>query len=167
MGETFKLKPIHEDAVDEALAKAERYRLLNDPMPAESICRDVLRLQPDNQKALTMIVLALSDQFGAEGGAEAGRRAREYAASLHGEYERLYYSALIHEREARAMLTRGMARSFAYDGLRNAMQEYERAEGVRPPGNDDAILRWNSCVRTIRQLNLEPRVEDDTPLLLE
>jgi hypothetical protein len=29
------------------------------------------------------------------------------------------------------------------------MSWYERAEAIRPPGNDDAILRWNTCARLI------------------
>ena len=28
---------------------------------------------------------------------------------------------------------------------------YEEAMKLRPPGNDDAILRWNNCVRTIER----------------
>ena len=35
-----------------ALEKALRYRLLNEPVEAESICRDVLEVDPDNQAAL-------------------------------------------------------------------------------------------------------------------
>ena len=35
----------------------------------------------------------------------------------------------------------------AYDWLRHAMEWYEQAEALRPPGNVDAVLRWNSCVR--------------------
>ena len=53
----FKLKPLHPNAVPAALAKAERYRLLNEPLEAESICRDILRLEPDNHAALVVWVL--------------------------------------------------------------------------------------------------------------
>lgn len=167
MTKSFKIKPIHEAAVGEALAKAERYRLLNDPSQAESICRDVLRLQPDNVKALTTIVLALTDQFTEErGSAGTARAAREYVAKLTDEYSRLYYGGIVSERQARALLTRGLARGFAYHGLREAMDLFEQAEAVRPEGNDDAILRWNCCVRAIRQHDLRPR-EDDESFLLE
>jgi hypothetical protein len=27
---------------------------------------------------------------------------------------------------------------------------------TRPPGSDDAVLRWNSCVRAIESERLEP-----------
>ena len=36
------LKPLHKDAIKGALAKAERYRLLNEPAEAESICLDAV-----------------------------------------------------------------------------------------------------------------------------
>jgi hypothetical protein len=148
------------------LKRAEHYRLLNDPAQAESICRDVLRVRPDDPHALITIILAITDQFAAAEGGSGARVAREYAAKLSGEYERAYYTALIREREARALLTRGMASRFAYEGLREAMALYERAERSSPEANDDAVLRWNSCVRTIRRFRLGPR-DDEEEFLLE
>jgi hypothetical protein len=165
---TLKIKPIHEGAIPAALEKAERYRLLNDPTQAESICRDVLRVRPDHRRALTIIVLALTDRFASDwGSAGVHNMAREFALKLTDEYERLYYEGLISERHARALLRRSGSRSFAYDGLRQAMGLYEQAERVRPEGNDDAILRWNSCVRTIRRERLGPDLEQEEILLLE
>src|SRR5678816_3985912 len=110
---TFSIKPIREDAIPEALEKAERYRLLNDPAQAESICRDILRLKPEHQEALVAIVLALTDQLSSERGVAGARLAREYAARLDDEYRRLYYRGLIGEREARALLARGITRALA------------------------------------------------------
>ena len=43
-----ELKRISQAALPAALAKAERYRLLNEPEQAESICRDVLAVEPKN-----------------------------------------------------------------------------------------------------------------------
>jgi hypothetical protein len=160
MADEFELKPIHEDAVAEAIHKAEHYRLLNEPSQAESICRDVLHLRPDDQKALVVLVLALTDQFGHHGRSPGPHAAREFAAKLTSGYERAYYTGLVCERQARALLSRGLAGSFAYDGFREAMDWYEKAEALRPAGNDDAILRWNSCVRSIRRNTLEPRMDD-------
>ena len=74
----LNLKPLSKDAVESALAKAERYRLLNEPDEAESICLDVLELEPDNQAAQVMLLLALSDQCGEASG--AGPRAQQLAA---------------------------------------------------------------------------------------
>ena len=164
--ETFKLKPISQEAVAEAIKKAEHYRLLNEPGQSESICRDVLRVDPDNQQALIVIVLALTDQFTDHGYSPGARTAREYATRISDEYSRLYFTALICERQARALLTKGMAGALAYDGFREAMDGYEKAQQIRPAGHDDSILRWNSCVRTIRRANIQPR-DDDGELPLE
>ena len=62
-GHMFALKPISRDSVAGALAKAERYRLLNEPNEAESICRDILQVDPANQEALISLILALTDQM--------------------------------------------------------------------------------------------------------
>ena len=156
----FELKPIHPDAIAEALSKAERYRLLAEPWQAESICLDVLRIQPDHQQALTMLLLTLTDQFGK--GVSAAR-AREALAGLKNEYERAYYAGIICERWAESLLRRGSpgAGFTAYQSLREAMEHYERAEALRPPGNDDPVLRWNTCARILtRNPELRPRGEE-------
>jgi hypothetical protein len=166
----FELKPLSKDAIPTALAKAERYRLLNDPTEAESICLDILQVEPDHQQALVMLVLALTEQF-AEGAPDLPRRARDVVNRLASEYEREYYRGIICERRAKAILQRPRSGygPMAYEWLSEAMQAYERAEAIRPPGNDDAILRWNTCART---LNGNPRIKprgDEAlePLMLE
>ena len=53
----FELKPLSKNAIPAALAKAERYRLLNEPMQAASICEDVLRVEPDNAAARVALIL--------------------------------------------------------------------------------------------------------------
>ncbi len=151
----FELKSISEGAIPNALDKAERYRLLNDPEQAESICRDVLRVDDDNQTALRALVLALSDQFASSHGHGGAREARTYVAKLRDEYERAYYSGLVLEREARALLERRGVASAAYHGFREAMDWYEKAEALRAAGNDEALLRWNSCARSIERHRLE------------
>jgi hypothetical protein len=164
---TFQLKRITAEGIPHALEKAERYRLLNDPVQAESICHDILVIDPGNHDALHCLILSLTDQFSATGAANAAREARSCIARLPDEYERAYYSGLVHERETRAFLLRkNVVRSAAYDGFRHAMEWYERAEALRPPGNVDAVLRWNSCVRAIERERLEP-AEDGRELPLE
>lgn len=156
----LKLKSISPDGIPHALEKAERYRLLNDPTQAESICRDVLAVDRDNQEALRILILALTDLFGAQGSGHAAREARELILELSDEYERAYYSGIVYERETRAYLERAnVVRSDAYDGFRHAMEWYEKAESLRPPGNVDPALRWNSCLRTIEREKLEPSLE--------
>lgn len=156
----FELKLISREAIPEALVRAERYRLLNDPSHAESICEDILRVDPQNQRALVTLLLARSDQF--DRGAWAAA-ARELLPKLHSEYERAYYSGLLAERLASAVLHKGSpgAGLPAYDLYLEAMEWYEKAETLRPPGNDDAILRWNTCARMLMSNHeLRPRQED-------
>ena len=160
MTHDFELKRITTDGIPLALEKAERYRLLNDPEQAESICADILAVDSDHQDTLRTMVLVLTDQFASAHAHGGVREARRFAEQLTDEYERAYYTGLIFEREARAYLGRaGIVRSAVYEGLRQAMEWYDRAEDVRPPGNVDALLRWNSCVRTIQRERLEPEVD--------
>jgi hypothetical protein len=146
----MQLKPITREGIPAALQKAERYRLLNDSSAAESICLDVLEIDPANQEALISLILAITDQFMEEMG-EGVPRARAVLPRLTDEYDRHYYAGIICERRARAQLhhaTLGAA-DIASDWFRDAMGWYERAEKMRPAGNDEAILRWNTCVRML------------------
>jgi hypothetical protein len=162
----FELKPIHREAIPNALKKAELYRLLNEPAQAESICCDVLQVDTHNQQALITLLLALTDQFDQ---GVAINRPQELLPHLHGEYERAYYAGLIYERKARAQLSQGLpgARFTAYELFCEAMFWYERAEALRPPDNDDATLRWNASVRMIATQRLEARVEEKPVLTSE
>jgi len=146
----FTLKPLSKDAVPAAIARAERYRLLNEPWQAESICRDVLAVEPDHQAALVLLILALTDQF--DRGISA-KDATDVVAALQGDYERAYYSGIVEERRAMALLRQADYRSghAVHSLFRHAMEWYEKAELLRPPGNDDSVLRWNTCVRVLRR----------------
>ncbi len=166
---TFAPKPISRDSVPLALRKAERYRIINDPSSAESICLDVLTVDPRNEQALVTLLLAITDQF-AEGPTEGVRRAREVLPQLEDEYQRAYYAGIICERCAKAQIRTGGpgAGARAYDWLREAMSWYERAEAQRPAGNDEAILRWNTCARLLaRHEHVRPRAEEPVELSLE
>lgn len=157
----FSLKPIAPESVARALDKAERYRLLNEPHFAESICLDVLAVDPNNQQALVCYLLALTDQFteNREGGVT---RAMQVVGKLHGEYEKLYYTGIIHERRGKARLAQGGLGSgtAAFEQLHDAMHWYEKAQAIHPAGNDDAVLRYNTCVRLIQERRLEPPVHE-------
>jgi len=163
----FELKEITKDGLAAALQMAEHYRLLQQPALAKSMCLDVLAVEPENQQAVVTLILALTDQFKLSSSVSSPRVAREYLGRLEDDYPRAYYAGIISEREARAFLDRGPARGFAYEGFRDAMGWYERAAAIRPAGNDLAILRWNSCVRTIQDQKLEPRAEEERELGLE
>ena len=168
----FDLKPLHPDAIPKALQKAERYRLLNEPEEAESICLDILAAAPDNAEALVTLVLALTDQFRTDYDAQYFARAKEALARLPDEYDRYYYAGIICERRGSATLERHGtgAESTAYVFFRQAMDWYEQAEAIRPSGNDDAVLRWNTCVRMLEKHQLVPAAaasEVFEPILLE
>src|SRR6201989_2021413 len=164
----FELKRLSEDAIPAALEKALRYRLLNKPAEAESICHDVLRIDPENQQALVILLLALTDRFG-KGYAVGVTQAREVFSRLHEAYATRYYAGIICERRAKAQLSQGHPGSGhdAYELLREAMTWYEQAETLRPSKNDDALLHWNTCARLIMGNQFTPRAEENIELSLE
>ncbi len=163
----FELKPISRESIPEALAKTERYRLLNESWLAESICLDILSVDPGNQDALVALLLSRTDQF-SQGVRPSA--AREVLPKLHDPYNRAYFSGLICERDASATLRRAslFAGFEAYECLREAMRWYEEAEALRAPGNDDAILRWNTCARMLmRDPALCQRPVEEIEVLLD
>ena len=164
----FELKPLSAHAIPAALEKAVRYRLLNEPGEAESICLDVLEVDAENQQALTTMLLARTDRF-AKGHAASVQQAREVLPRLKDEYQRAYFAGLIRERQAKARLQGGGpgAGHDAYEWLREAMKYFEQAEAIRPASNDDAILRWNACVRIIERNQLTARSTDRSEPYLE
>ena len=152
----FQIKHISRDSIPTAIEKAERYRLLDQPGLAESICLDILEAEPQNAKAIIILLLSITDQFSASTSGDVNR-ARQLLARLQNDYEKNYYAGIICEREGMAILNRIRGSQFAvYEWLNEAMEFFEKAETVRPPGNDDAILRWNSCARLIKRHHLEP-----------
>ena len=167
MAESFELKPISADGLLAALKRAEHYRLLNQPEQAESICLDILAAQPGDQEALVVLILALTDQFKGGRGGRKVKQASDYLDRLEDEYDRFYYAGIISERRARAYLDKGPSRAFAYQGFREAMDSFEQAAQLRPRGNDDAILRWNTCARTIQREGLRPQPAESVELPLE
>ncbi len=154
----FELKKLHEEAVPAALERAKHYRLLNEPGAAESICLDILEIDADNQEALILLVLAMSDRF-AKGYTISDSQIKDYLSRIRDEYKQTYYTGIIYERRAKATLSKGMpgSGSTAYNLFRQAMDWFEKAEAIRPAGNDDVILRWNGCARIIMSNNLSQR----------
>jgi hypothetical protein len=162
------LKSLSREAIPAAVEKAKQYRLLNEPAEAESICLDVLQTDPENQQAIITLLLAVSDRF-SKGYGVSDTQTKELLARVKGDYERAYYAGIMAERRAKAKLAQGTPGSihYAYDGLREAMDWFEKAEAVRPAGNDDALLRWNTCARLIARNHLVPREEENIEPPLE
>ncbi len=157
-----ELKHLSREAIPAALEKANRYRLLNEPAEAESICLDILETDPDNQDALITLLLALTDRF-SKGYEVSGTQAKELLGKITGDYDRAYYAGIFAERRAKTKLTQNTpdCRFQAHDLLRDAMHSFEKAEKMRPLGNDDALLRWNTCARLIERNRLVPRHEEE------
>jgi hypothetical protein len=108
----------------------------------------------------------LSEQFG-ENITEKLDRAWSILPKLNDSYQQAYYQGILLERQARLYMRSGAPGSnfSAYDLFREAMRLFEKAEQLRPAGNDEALLRWNTCARTITAANLEPRpLEDFRPI---
>jgi hypothetical protein len=157
----FSLKPISPESVAGALAKAERYRLLNEPGEAVSICRDILAIEPDHQQALISLILALTDEISND--VHAFKNAIGIVDLLHSSYERAYYAGIAWERRAKARHNGGGQGShhYVYEWIVKALDLFAEAESHKPAGNDDAVLRWNACVRFLMQhKELTPRMEE-------
>jgi hypothetical protein len=147
----LKLKTISKDGIAEALSKVTLYRYLNEPEEAESICHDILAVEPENQMALRMLGLTITDQFTGQSSdrySDAGSAFQRLADP----YEQLYYAGLFCERRAKAQMRAGRPAKMLVGLFREAMGYFEEAEKIHPPGNDDAVLRWNRCVRLLHKV---------------
>src|SRR4051812_21751946 len=157
-----ELKKLSVEAIPAAVEKANRYRLLNEPGEAESICLDVLQADPENQEAIIILLLALTDRF-TKGYSVSDTQAKELLFRIKSDYDRKYYAGIVAERRAKMKLTQNTpdCRFQAYDLFREAMEWFEKAEKIRPSGNDDALLRWNTCARIIERNRLVAREEEE------
>jgi hypothetical protein len=161
----FELKPLSKEGIDGSLEKAERYRLLNQPHLAESICLDILLVSPDNQKASITLLLAITDQF--DSSTSKAGQAMSIAKNLKDEYSRIYYSGIIAERRGAVALKSRIPGSgyVAYEWYREAMELFEKADAINKQDNNDPILRWNTCARVIMEHHLTGRPADDMSIL--
>ena len=131
MSDVFELKQISTSGIAAALERAERYRLLNEPSEAESICLDVLEIDPENQRALVILILGLTDQF-----AEASKclpAAKELLEKLQSEYEREYYCGVICERKGKVIL--GFAGGDRRHAVRRHVRQRDRRLQLEKPAN--------------------------------
>jgi len=145
----FKLKTISKAGIPEAITKAELYRSLNEPEEAESICCDILAVEPEHQLALRLLGLAITDQFCGDGSDRHGEVGSLFHR-LSANYERLYYMGLLHERRAKAQMRMGHPLHSLAPLFVEAMRCFADAELIHPPDNDDAVLRWNRCARLLQ-----------------
>jgi tetratricopeptide (TPR) repeat protein len=146
-----QLKKISRSGIAEALSKVQHYRYLNQAEEAESICRDILAVDPEHQVALRMLGLSLTDQF-TGGPTDNYKEAESCFQQLSSSYERFYYLGILYERRAKAQLRVGFSAQSLQANFEEAMKCFEQAEKIRPEGNDDAVLRWNHCLRLLQHL---------------
>ena len=158
--EMIELKTLKPEAISFALGKAKRYRLLSEPDDAESICLDILATEPENQEALIVLLLSLTDKFAHSGLNPSYNQAKEIVVRLNTSYCKSYYMGIIYERRAKFHLKQGGpgAGATSYDWFVKAMEMFSEAQAGCDPKNQDAILRWNSCARI---LNTHPEVKVD------
>ena len=160
----YKLKRISIAGISEAISKAELYRSLNEPEEAESICRDILTIEPQHQLAARLLGLALTDQFTGSGFDRYGE-AEDIFQHLKDPYEQHYYTGILYERRAKAQLSAGRAPRTVSELFDKALHSFAEAENIRPAGNDDAILRWNRCVRLLQNQGFgQERLEEEVVL---
>jgi len=141
-----ELKRLPASSLQAAVAKAAHYRDLNQPEEAESICHDVLSVDPAHPDALKILGLALTDRFatGHVGLLEEAVRVFEHLPDA---YQRTYHLGVAWERAAKAHLERHEIHSAAA-AFENALKFFEEAEGLRPD-LPDPLLRWNRCIRLV------------------
>lgn len=145
----FALKTIKPDAVSAAMQMVERYRLLNEPDEAVSICLDILAIVPDHQDAIVNLLLALTDKFSDGQLFPAFEQAKDVLGKLESPYCQVYYAGILFERRAKHHLKKGGpgAGTLAHEWLVKAMEAFDKAMQRCDPGNQNALLRWNSCAR--------------------
>lgn len=164
-----KLKTISSSGITEALAKAQLYRFLREPEEAESICQDILLADPGNQSALRLLGLSITDQFSGEVSDRIAEAESAFRA-LSAPYAQNYYLGILSERRAKAQMRARRPNYLVVALIEDAMSHFEEAEKLRPPGNEESILRWNRCLRLLEKLpfqELQPvpplTEDDDTP----
>ena len=145
------LKSLSPAAIDGALRLAADSRQGGQPQTCESVCLDVLQVEPRNQEALRLLLLSHADRFDADS-SQHEMAARDAQSRLTSEFDRAFYGGYILHRLAQAAIAGGSpsAARVVYELLSGAMASYEDAERVRPDGNEDAILLWNACHRLLQ-----------------
>ena len=161
----LKLKTISPQGIGEAFEKVTLYRYLNEPEEAESICHDILAIEPENQLARRMLGLAITDQFTGEA-SDRYKEVETLFESLADAYERHYYVGLLYERRAKAQMRIGRPPQVLIALFKEAMLHFEEAEKISPTGNDDSVLRWNRCARLLAALP-EAEVEPQEPVFAD
>ena len=152
---------IDKNAINATLDKAKQYRSLLEPELTISICLDIFAIDENNQEALVIYILAMTDLYTHTNAKVPEQKITNAIQQLNSEFHRLYYQGIALERKARSLMKNTMSRSFAYNLLIEAITLYEDAQKISLEKCDDSILRYNACVRTIKNEHLSPRQDMD------
>jgi len=147
----YKLKTISSSGIAEALSKAQLYRYLREPEESESICQDILAADPENQAALRLLGLSITDQFTGDV-TDRCSEADAIFRRLTAPYGKNYYLGILSERRAKAQMRAGRPSYVVVGLIEEAMRYFDEAEKIRPAANEEAILRWNRCARLLAKL---------------
>ena len=145
-----KLKTIAASGIAEALSKAQLYRYLREPEESESICQDILAADPENQAALRLLGLSITDQFTGDMNDRYGD-VESIFRRLTSPYAQHYYLGILSERRAKAQMRAGRPNYVVAALIEEAMRHFDAAEKIRPEANEESILRWNRCVRLLEK----------------
>ena len=142
----YRVKRISTAGIAEAIAKAELYRSLSEPEEAESICRDILTIEPQHQLALRL--LGLPDRSVHRSWVRSYREAEEIFQQLN---DRMNGTTTLGSRtsDARKRSSKPGNCLLTVQALRTGSYLSQRLRNS-PAENDDAILRWNRCVRLLQ-----------------
>jgi tetratricopeptide (TPR) repeat protein len=143
----LELKRLADKNLDAAIGLAAHYRNLNEPEQAESICRDVLAVAPENVEALRTLGLALTDRFPSAWMTLFDEACATFR-KLPSQYERTYYLGIAWERYALAQATAGRCRN-AINAFEDAMEHFEKAQELAAKDDPSPILHYNRCVRAV------------------
>jgi tetratricopeptide (TPR) repeat protein len=143
----WELKPLGARNLSAAVTLAKHYRDLNAPEEAESICRDILAVAPNNNDAWRTLGLALTDRFPSAWMTLFDEACAAFA-ELGSDYERVYYTAIAWERYAKAQLSAGRAHN-AIHAFEEAVRRFEEADKLGSPDDPASILHYNRCVRAL------------------
>jgi len=144
---TWELKRLAEKNLAAAVTLAKHYRDLNQPEEAESICRDVLAVAPDDADAWRTLGLALTDRFPSAWMTLFDEACAAFQ-KLGSEYERVYYTGIAWERYAKAQLEAGRDHN-AIHAFEEALARFEQAESIAPKDEPAPVLHYNRCVRAL------------------
>ena len=143
----WELKRLADKNLGAAIVLAAHYRNLNEPEQAESICRDVLAVAPENVDALRTLGLALTDRFPTCWMTLFDEACATFR-KLPSDYERTYYLGIAWERYALAQAAGGRSRN-AINAFEDAMELFEKAQELAAKDDPLPILHYNRCVRAV------------------